>query len=64
MKVKEEMRYLLWFGEKVKAGDTPTPEETELMFKYRERTVAMAKYMFNLHPEDYQYTGKPFDEAH
>ena len=60
LKVKDEMRYLLWYGEKCKV-DTPTAEETALMFKYRERTVAMAKYMFGLHPEDYEYTGKPFE---
>ena len=62
-KQKEEMRFILWFGEKVQAGDTPTPEETARMFKARERTKAMAKYLFNLHPEDYAYTpGQGFSE--
>jgi len=60
-KQKEEMRFILWFGEKVKAGDTPEPEETARMFECRERTKAMAKLLFQLHPEHYAYTpGKPF----
>ena len=61
-KQKEEMRFILWFGEKVQAGDTPTPEETTRMFAARERTKAMAKFLFKLLPEHYKYTpGKPFD---
>lgn len=61
-KQKEEMRFILWYGEKVLAGDEPTPEETARMFAARERTKAIAKWMFNLHSEHYKYTpGKPFD---
>ena len=62
-KQAQEMRFILWYGEKILAGDEPTPEETERMFAARERTKAIAKWMFKLHPEDYEYTGKPFDEA-
>jgi hypothetical protein len=59
--IAEEMRELLWYGEKMKAGDTPTEEETATMFRQRERTCTIARYMFNLKPEDYEYTkGKPF----
>jgi len=61
-KQKEEMRYILWFGEKVQAGDTPTPEETARMFECRERTKAMAKILFRLHEEDYAYIpGQPYE---
>lgn len=60
-KQKEEMRFILWFGEKVQAGDIPTPEETTRMFECRERTKVMAKLLFKLHPEHYAYTpGKPY----
>lgn len=62
MKIAEEMRFILWYGEKVLvAGDTPTRDETELMLKYRERTKGMARIMFKLTPEDYKYEpGQPF----
>ena len=56
------MRFILWFGEKVLiAGDDPTPEETIYMIECRERTKAMAKLLFQLHPEHYAYTpGEPY----
>ena len=60
-KQSEEMRFILWYGEKILAGDEPTEEETTRMFAARERTKAMAKYMFGLKPEDYKYTGQPFE---
>ena len=60
-KQKEEMRFILWFGEKVQAGDTPTPEETTRMFECRERTKVMAKLLFGLHEKHYAYTsGEPY----
>ena len=60
-KQKEEMRFILWFGEKVQAGGVPTPEETAEMFRCREKTKVMARLMFGLHPEHYAYTaGEPF----
>ena len=55
-KQAEEMRFILWYGEKVQAGDEPTPEETERMFAARERTKKIAKFMFNLDESDYVYT--------
>lgn len=62
-KQKEEMRFILWFGEKVQHGDEPTPEETARMFAARERTKAIAKWMFGLHEKHYAYTpGKPFED--
>jgi len=63
-KQKEEMRFILWYGEKVLADDEPTPEETARMFAARERTKIMAKLMFGLKEKHYAYTpGKPFEEV-
>jgi hypothetical protein len=63
-KQKEEMRFILWYGEKVQAGGIPTPEETQRMFEARERTKVMAKYLFGLRPDDYAYTeGEGFGDA-
>ena len=59
--IAEEMKFVLWYGEKVLAGDTPSPEETALMFKYRERTKVIARTIFKINFEDYKYTpGKPY----
>jgi hypothetical protein len=63
MKIANEMRYILWYGEKVLAGDTPTEGETARMFEYREKTKSMARIMFRLKPEDYAYTpGQNFQD--
>jgi hypothetical protein len=63
IKMAEEMRYILWYGEKVLYGDTPTEDETALMFAYREKTKSMAKFMFGLKEEDYAYTpGQAFKD--
>ena len=63
-KQKEDMRFMLWFGEKALiAGDSPTPEESARMFECRERTKGMAKLLFGLRPEHYAYTpGEPFKD--
>ena len=57
---KEDMVYFLWYSGKLRAGDTPTPEETARMLEGSKRTESIAKLVFQLRENEYEYTGQPF----
>jgi len=60
---KQEMKYLLWYGEAILAGHTPTEEGQERFIKARQQSIKMAKVIFRIKDEDFAYTpGETFKE--
>ena len=61
MNLRESTCYLLWYGEKVIAGDEPTEEEFET-FKEAHAVSASKAGILMIRPSDHEYTpGEPFD---
>jgi hypothetical protein len=52
--------FLLWYGEKMLAGDAPTEAEQELFIEARKASIAAAKTILRVKDEDFAYTpGEP-----
>lgn len=61
--MREDVRFLLWAGEKALAGDSLTEEELRRFAEARERQKDFAHRIFRLKPEDYRYEkGRPFPD--
>jgi len=59
--LKYATTFLLWYGEKVIAGDEPTEEEFET-FKEAHAVSASKAGILMIRPSDHEYTpGEPFD---
>ena len=64
MTPRQSMRFLLWYGAKAEAGDTPTEGEFQMFKEARKVSIMMAEKVMRLKPEDYEYTqGKGFEEV-
>ena len=64
MTPRQSMRFLLWYGAKAEAGDTPTEEEFQMFKAARKVSIMMAEKVMRLKPEDYEHTpGQPFEEV-
>ena len=53
--MREDIRFLLWAGEKFLAGDPLTEEERTLFQETHMRQKIRAKNMLRLDPDDYRY---------
>ena len=61
MNLKKATTFLLWYGEKVIAGDDPTEEDFK-MFKEAHAVSASKAGILTIRPSDHAYTkGKPFN---
>ena len=61
MNLKYATTFLLWYGEKVIAGDEPTEEEFEIFKEAHAVSVSKAGILM-IRPNDHAYTpGQPFD---
>ena len=60
-KQRDDMVYLLWYGEATINGHTPTPEEQERFIEARQQSIRMAKMVFKVKDEEFAYTpNQPF----
>jgi len=61
MNARKAVRFMYWAGEKMKAGDVLTEEETEMFQEAEEASLVSVKKFMRLGPEDWKYTsGEPF----
>ena len=61
MNARTAIRFIYWTGEKLKAGDCLTEEETVMFQEAEEASLASVKRFMRLGPEDWKYTpGVPF----
>lgn len=55
--------FLLWYGEKCLAGETPTQEEEQKFIEARQISIASAKMFMRIKDEDFAFTpGVPFKD--
>lgn len=61
MNSRQAIRFMYWAGEKMKAGDCLTEEETVMFQEAEEVSLASVKKFMRLGPKDWIYTpGEPF----
>ena len=61
MTSRESLRYLLWAGAKVIAGDSLTHDELVVFAEARDISADMAYKFMRIKPESYDYEkGQPF----
>lgn len=61
MNSRTSVRYMRWVAEKMKAGDTLTDKEVEMLEEAEEASLFIIKKILRLTPEDWKYVpGEPF----
>lgn len=56
MSPRQATIYLLWYGEKAIAGDSPTDAEFERFKEARQALMSMSHRLMRITPNDYAYT--------